>query len=340
MFQDHFNNKKSKHYMLIDHTAKLISLRRTETQTFNHDPFPGKIRESIEFTKKQLFKLKLLQERQCLPSFSKRKQKKEEINRSKNELRMLLAKLEGNLKEIVQFKYTEYVKRKLRDHFACSVHAILLEFREIQQKYLKKIKDLQIFEDLEDIRPIQDDGRKILSLKKQNDIESVRDSLYFITSMLLEMKTIIASHTEMIDRIDFLLDETNDNLEQANKEIEKIPENYGGFKDKIILLLILVMALMLTILMLKFYKKRLFSVNNLNIPAMGMVQFNKESSTSNQPPKSSNNQIDKVPATAAISNLHNSTVVKMSSLQPDDKQAFSYRPLTRQSEYLDTFTQI
>lgn len=249
--------------MLVDHTAKFKILRRAPTKLFNHDLFPLKIRELVEYTRKQLYHLKMLQERQCLPSFSKRRQKKEEINRAKNELRILLAKLESNLKEISRLNYNSQVKKKMKDHFASSVHNILLEFRELQQKYLKKIKDLQIFDDLEDTRPFHykenNFSQKVLSEKKQNDIENVRDSLYFITSMLLEMKTIIASHTEMIDRIDFLMDETQNNLNLANIEIEKIPKKYGGFKDKIIIFLIIIMTFLLTVLMFKFYKKRIFA---------------------------------------------------------------------------------
>ncbi|KRH93166.1 SNARE protein TLG2/Syntaxin 16 [Pseudoloma neurophilia] len=246
--------------MLVDHSEKFKKLRGTPTKSFNHDLFIIKFRDSIEFTKKQLFQLKMLQERQCLPSFSKRRQKKEEINRAKNEMRLLLAKLETFLKEINKLNYPEVLKRKMRDHFACIVHGILLEYREIQQKYLKKIKNLQIFDDLEDTRPFQENGaQNVISQKKQNDIESVRDSLYFITSMLLEMKTIIASQTEIIDRIDLLMDETNDNLEMTNDEIEKIPKKHGGLKDSFILILIFIMSLLLCLLMLRFYKKRLFS---------------------------------------------------------------------------------
>lgn len=248
--------------MLIDHTARFKKLRGGITQNFTPDLFPVKMRNGIEMAKKQLFQLKMLQDRQCLPSFTKRKQKKEEINRSKSELRILLSKLDESLKNIAGLNYSSQVKMRMKDHFATSVHTILIEFKDIQHKYLKKIKDLQIFDDLEDTRPFHytdEVPHRLLSQKKQHDIENVRDSLYFITSMLLEMKTIIASHTEMIDRIDFLMDEAQNNIHLANEEIEKIPEKYGGFKDKFIIFLIIVMICLLTLLMLKFHKRRIFA---------------------------------------------------------------------------------
>merc|ERR1711915_110413 len=177
--------------MLIDHTSRFLALRKTATAEFTPNLLPSKIRESIDYTKKQLHKLQYLQDRQCLPSFSKRKQKKEEINRLKNEIRLLLAKLDNFLREISALDYTPFLKRRMKDHFATQVHTILLQYREMEQNYLKKIKNLQFFDDLEDTRPAQQQQQEglqmMLSQKKQSDIELVRDSLYFITSMLLEM---------------------------------------------------------------------------------------------------------------------------------------------------------
>lgn len=248
--------------MLIDHTLQFRTLKNEPAKNFEPLILPLKIRESIKFTNKQLFELKLLQERQCLPSFSKRTQKKQEINKLKCEIRMLLARLDKYMREISMLNVSLSVRKRMKDHFANSVHLLLLEYREMQQKYLRKIKDLQIFDDLEDPRPLQSKDnvpQRFLSQKKQNDIENVRNSMYFITSMLLEMKTIVASHSEMIDRIDFLIDETNNNLNLANIEIERIPRKYGGLKDKLIIFLIIIMIFLISILMLRFYKSRLFA---------------------------------------------------------------------------------
>lgn len=243
--------------MLVDRTLKFKSIRKLPTRSFQPELLLLKIRELVSFTRKQLYNLKLLQERQCLPSFSRRKEKKEEINKLKNEIRLLIARLDIHLKEISNLDYDQNLKKRIKDYFAVIIHQILLEYREIQQKYLKRIKDLQIFDDLEDTRPFQSfDQQNIFSQKKQDDILNVRNSLYFITSMLLEMKTIIASHTEMIDKIDLLMDETNFNIDKANREIEKIPKQFGGMKDKIIIFLVFLMVLMFSILVFKSYRKR------------------------------------------------------------------------------------
>lgn len=246
--------------MLRNLTPQYREKRGTPTAAFNPIMLPFKIRESLDYTAKQLFNLKLLQERQCLPSFSKRKQKREEINKIKSEIRILIVRLEGYLKEINTLECTTTVRKRMKDHFATSVHSLLIEYREMQQKYLKKIKNLQIFDDLEDTRPVQPSNnlqQKLFCEKKQTDIESIRSSLYFITSVLLEMKTIIASHSNMIDRIDHLFDETNYNLRKANEEIEKVPSRYGGLKDRLIIVLVCVLICLMIIFTFRIYRKRL-----------------------------------------------------------------------------------
>lgn len=261
--------------MLNDLTLKYIEKRNTPTAAFVPILLPIKIKESVDYTTKQLFNLKLLQERQCLPSFSKRKQKREEIDKVKSEIRILIVRLENYLKEINALECTLVLKRRMKDHFAQIVHSLLVEYREMQQKYLRKIKNLQIFDDLEDTRPFQpshNQPQKLICQKKQNDIESIRSSLYFITSVLLEMKTIIASHSNMIDRIDYLVDETNNNLRMANKEIEKVPSKYGGLKDRFILVLLLVTICLLFLLVLKIYRKRLNLERFVVINGRQMIQ--------------------------------------------------------------------
>ncbi|ELQ74536.1 SNARE protein TLG2/Syntaxin 16 [Trachipleistophora hominis] len=246
--------------MLKDLTSKYLEKRNTPTAAFIPILLPIKIRESLDYTTKQLFNLKLLQERQCLPSFSKRKQKREEINKLKNEIRVLIVRLENYLKEINGLECTLVLKKRMKDYFAQNVHSLLVEYREMQQKYLRKVKNLQIFDDLEDTRPFQpnnNQSQQLICQKKQNDIESIRSSLYFITSVLLEMKAIIASHSNMIDRIDYLVDEANSNLRMANKEIEKIPSKYGGLKDRFIVVLLFITVCLLLLLVLKIYRKRL-----------------------------------------------------------------------------------
>lgn len=246
--------------MLKDLTLKYIEKRNMPTAAYSPIMLPIKLKESLDYTTKQLFKLKLLQERQCLPSFSKRKLKREEINQIKNDIRILILRLEEYIKDINTLECIPLLKKRMKDYYAKLVHAVLIEYREMQQKYLKKIKNLQIFDDLEDTRPFQshqNTPQKLICQKKQSDIESIRNSLYFITSVLLEMKTIVASHSNMIDRIDYLVDEANNNLRLANKEIEKVPSKYGGLKDKIILILLLVMACLLLLFILKIYRRRL-----------------------------------------------------------------------------------
>lgn len=70
------------------------------------------------------------------------------------------------------------------------------------------------------------------------------------------MRTLIVSHTNLIDRIDYLVNETNHNLIMVNKEIGKVPSKYGGLKDKVIIVLLLLLLSLLIIVSLKVYRKR------------------------------------------------------------------------------------
>ncbi|KAG0440284.1 t-SNARE affecting a late Golgi compartment protein 2 [Dictyocoela muelleri] len=229
--------------MLIDRTADYRKFKKTKIH-YNHDLTPNRIRRQLKELTEEINMLKTLQVRQTLPSFSHRREKKNEIMEIKTEIDLKLVKVENEIKSIAIPAIKNYFIKKLQ--------AILLEYRKNQQEYLKNIKNVQIFDELENI-----EGNEIMiCTSKQKRIDDVRKSIFFITTVLMEIKSLVLQQNESIDRIDFNLEISNNNLNLASKEMRKIGKSRGLYKNRIIVFLISVLVILLCISSGKIIRRR------------------------------------------------------------------------------------
>lgn len=229
--------------MIIDRTPAYRNFRK-ESASFSYDPTPNKIRRQLKEINEKMEVLKRLQKRQALPSFSYRREKKNEIMEIKTEIDITLVNTEKTIKSIQIMPVKSYFVRKLQ--------MLLLDYRKNQQEYLRSIKNAQIFDDLENI-----EGNEItICTSKQKRIDDVRKSIFFITTVLMEIKSLVIQQGDSIDRIDFNIEISNSTLGLSAREMRKIVKNRGTYKNRIIIVLISILIILLCISSGKILRRR------------------------------------------------------------------------------------
>jgi hypothetical protein len=132
----------------------------------------------------------------------------------------------------LEFKHL-VLDRTIKEYFGSQLKILLTEYRNIQQSFLHKIN----FYDEYEVQEEEETGDLMES--KFDNVTNIRQSIYELTTLLVEMKMVVNTQGYAIDRIDFFYDNTNINLEGLNNEIEKIAVSYRGVKDKIMYFLVL-----------------------------------------------------------------------------------------------------
>ncbi|KAM0677559.1 hypothetical protein BDAP_001886 [Binucleata daphniae] len=263
--------------MIIDKTRKLQekrtinSVNTTKTgntinsgNTTNSSSTTGKItilrqiRDKLSKAEKQYQTLKVKLERYCLPCFGDRKRKLSEIQASKCELNLTLLQIENQISEIDQQINNAKVAKQIKEHMYTKLKRLLITYRNAEETFLKKIENVKLFDNL-DKEPVEVKNcemNELLQLKKSSDVEQIKQSIFFLTTMLMDIKLIISSHTSKIDRIEAYFDETQQNINQTNIELEKIPKRHNRIKNKIIYFLCLSVIVLICLSIIKAVKHK------------------------------------------------------------------------------------
>lgn len=236
--------------MIVEKTNLYLKYRNVESiplpdyrqiQDFNIN----KIKRNFINLDKSIDDLKKLQNKDNLPSFSLKNEVKSEIKKMKYEIEMKLVSLESEIKNIRILQARNFFVKKFQN--------LLLKYKSNQQEYLKNMKNLPVFNET----VINSNITEIEAFRsKQVDIEDVRKSIFFITTVLLEMKNLLIQQRDSIDRIDYNMEISNNNLNKASHEILRIKKNNGKYKNKIITFLISFIIVLLFISLAKVINKK------------------------------------------------------------------------------------
>ena len=238
------------------------------------------IEEKISKSYQNIEKMRILQNKQSLPSFVGRKEKTSSLNSLRIELELLLKEIKHliniidhktrmkmcktstnkNIKNIseccVLFNgscnkvYLEAeVEKNISKYLMRKYQKLIIKYREIEQKYLMKVRDIAIFDEIEQSMTLNqsNDSAKLSKLDLQLEespekikMQSIQSKIFELTSMLHEVKLNLLSQDDELDRIDVSLRKVNKNLTKANKEVYKYRKRNKDFKDRVIMFMIFV----------------------------------------------------------------------------------------------------
>ncbi|KAF7683206.1 hypothetical protein TCON_1587 [Astathelohania contejeani] len=239
--------------MLINKTQDYISHRVGTHKPIHPVEISTTLRIKLEKLGLQLSELDMMLKRQCLPSFSMRKQRMREIHEKECGINLMVRQCDSLLAEIKNLRICPQMRQNIQGYFAHKLKTAVLEYRTHQQIFLKKINTYRVFDDLEEDRV--ETLSEALFVKRNSESEEIRKSIFYLTTLLLEMKLVIGAQHEKIDRLEFYMDIVNRDLEGIGKELVEMPRKYKGTKNKIILFLSLVVSILFLLSMVKLAKR-------------------------------------------------------------------------------------
>lgn len=130
----------------------------------------------------------------------------------------------------------------IRLYFNTILKSLVIEYRQSEEVHLNTLKKFK-----------SDDGQLLLTI---NDAERVKQSIFFLTTMLMEIKHVVCSQREKIDRIEEYFDIAKVEIEKTNEELKEVPKKHNRIKNQIVYLLSMVLILMLMMAIIKAEKMR------------------------------------------------------------------------------------
>lgn len=234
--------------MIVNRTIDLLRLRRykrlpSQIRTVNS------IRDLLESLSSEINELKQKLNKNLLPSFISKEKQAKDIQTQKTRINTIIQNIEN---EIKSFECSEQkISFSVRNYFFNLLKKAILTYRTAQQDHLRKTDSYNEYEH-SDGSPPDECLLESIVVQKSN----IRQSIFNLTNILLDLKMTLKSQTTMIDRIDCYFDETNFYLENANKEIVKIPGNHTAPKDMIIYFLIYIICVLLILVLIKEARQR------------------------------------------------------------------------------------
>lgn len=240
----------------------------------NNENIVDKLNELFENSYKNLKEINNLQNIQSLPSFSGRKENNTKLNRNRIELENYLKEIKqimqnsllknrklkckkslcckyfsGNCQQVL---FTNIFEQNVNQHFNKKYQALLLSYREIENKFLRKIKDIAIFDEIE----MSIENKKDLKVKEEKQenekVKFIRNSIFRINSMLHDLKMHLMAQDSDLDRIDLQLDSVNNNIQLTNEEVIKFKKRYKDGKDRLIICLLFICFALFLALIFKY----------------------------------------------------------------------------------------
>lgn len=242
--------------MIIDKTEIFMQLRQSTVQSPFEPISVDEIKNILKdlSTEIQLFKNKI--EKNKLPSFQNKVKKI-------TELKLIKDKIDLKIKEItIKIKEIKLTNKQLSN-------SIQEYFFNILKKKIIIYKEYEAVEVLESSNSESQDlfynesSQELMEKENIYKNNQIRASLLNLSNSINQLKVVLKNQTSLIDTIDYYFDKSNIHLEEANKEIAKIPKNYTVYKDKIIWILLYLICILMGMIVFKSLRIRIKNINDL-----------------------------------------------------------------------------
>lgn len=269
--------------MIISKTKEYFNYINKETIIIKYETIIDIIILKFNESNKYLKEIENLQNFQYLPSFSGRKEKTRIINEKRLYLQLLIKeikKLISNLEyknrinnclkninkesecckifkgDCFKILFPKQLEKNIINFLNQKYKNLLLNLKSLEQNYLFKVKDIAIFDEIEQSIELKRDVElKIIETNLEN--KQIKDSIFNINILLHDLKTHLISHEFEIDRVDVYINSINKNLENTNKEVIKYKKRHKDSKDRIIILLIFICLSLFACLVFKYERRNI-----------------------------------------------------------------------------------
>ncbi|KAM0681224.1 hypothetical protein GINT2_000422 [Glugoides intestinalis] len=178
-----------------------------------------------------------------LPGFSSKEKKYREITDLRSRIDELSKEIEHETRD---FNCEDkIIADAVQKYLFARLTACLSRLRAFQQRALCQTEEIIRKPDFE-FEMMQE------TIQRNNTIKA---SIFNLTNTLIQLKVALKSQTGIIDTIDSCFESSNMFLAQANKEIEKLPSRYCGFKDYIIYFELYIICILLSFIIIRLYSK-------------------------------------------------------------------------------------
>lgn len=239
--------------MFQDKTDYFLKIRQTPTKSFQPIPIDN-IKSSIEALGSSISLLENKLQLISLPDFGSRVKKYAEIELLRNKIQTSVQEIE---KDVMSFYCEDLsITDTIKQYFINKLRVVLIEYKNLEKNKPES--------------SISDDSKteieKSIQIYNPNDVQlqesverntTIKTNIFNLTNTLIQLKIALKAQSTSMDTIDMFFDKSNEYLKQANKEIEKIPERYCGFKDYIIYVLLYTICILLCMILIKTYKAKM-----------------------------------------------------------------------------------
>ncbi|KAI5170849.1 hypothetical protein NEFER03_0308 [Nematocida sp. LUAm3] len=176
----------------------------------------------------------------CVPSFKSKKEIAKKIEVLRYEIAIELAKAKGTMEQFTQ-KYKESLNHSLVESIGTHFHYTLDGLVGRLHSSLEEIE-----KEKKTHSPVQS-----LPSESSSSVEGVYRSVYFISTIIKELKTVILSQTDKIDRLDVAMDTVSLSSEKSTKEIVTLSTFGSHVKNRVITILFLSIFILIVLSAIK-----------------------------------------------------------------------------------------
>merc|ERR1712126_404520 len=190
-----------------------------------------------------------------LPNFLEKKRRKHEIQALKDDISHNIIHLEKAIESINEYKVDKTIKKSFKNYYLTKFQKLVVKYRTLEQNHLIKVKNYPTdFYENESDEEVEQSVNPLINItnNKSKRVESIKNSIYFLNTVLLELRSLINSHFIEVDRMDCFIDKMSNNIERTNKELNEIPRKHARVKDRLIVLLLILIVICTTFLLIRY----------------------------------------------------------------------------------------
>lgn len=237
--------------MIVNKTLHFIKIRQSPLKEFVPDLSVDHLKNNLKALSAEITSFSSKLERSTLPSFNSKERKSKEIKDARERIENRIKEIDKEVKSLAIPE--KVIVEKVQHYFLSSLKKLLVLYRGIEQKSLEVSETAHNSSQ----QPVyNNDAEESMAQNLLSRNAAIRSSIFNLSNTIVQLKMVLKNQTSMIDTIDLYFDKANVYLEEANKEIGKMPGKYAGIKDMIIYFLLYLTCILLCLVLVKAYKNK------------------------------------------------------------------------------------
>lgn len=237
--------------MIVNKTLHFMKIRLQPPKEFIPNLSTDRLRSDLKTLSIEVASFSNKLERSILPSFNSRERKSKEIRDARERIEGRIKEIDKEIREITA--PDRVIVEEVQHYFLAALKKLLIFYRDIEQKSLEMPES---YDGCIQHPEYCNDAEECMAQELLSRNAAIKSSIFSLSNTILQLKTTLKSQTSVIDTIDFYFDKANAYLEEANREIGRIPGKYTSFKDMVIYCLLYLICILLCLVLVKAYKSK------------------------------------------------------------------------------------